>query len=98
MPHYAESPEGATSTIWGRVNTFTNPMSPLRGFEILSYHASVGPGYTPRPLRGRRKDWNRIMKRYAIVIEKAPSNYGAYVPDLPECVATGATVQEAESL
>jgi predicted RNase H-like HicB family nuclease len=38
------------------------------------------------------------MKRYAIVIEKAPSNYAAYVPDLPGCVATGATVEETESL
>lgn len=36
--------------------------------------------------------------RYAIVIEKAESNYSAYVPDLPGCVATGATVEEAESL
>ena len=36
--------------------------------------------------------------RYAIVIEKAPSNYAAYVPDLPGCIATGATVTEIESL
>ena len=35
--------------------------------------------------------------RYAIVIEKAESNYSAYVPDLPGCVATGATVEETES-
>ena len=35
--------------------------------------------------------------RYAIVIEKAESNYSAYVPDLPGCVATGATVEEAEA-
>jgi predicted RNase H-like HicB family nuclease len=34
--------------------------------------------------------------RYAIVIEKAESNYSAYVPDLPGCVATGKTVKEAE--
>jgi predicted RNase H-like HicB family nuclease len=34
--------------------------------------------------------------RYAIVIEKAEGNYSAYVPDLPGCVATGATVQEVE--
>ena len=33
--------------------------------------------------------------RYAVVIEKAESNYSAYVPDLPGCVATGATVAEA---
>lgn len=35
--------------------------------------------------------------RYAIVIEKAEGNYSAYVPDLPGCVATGATVQEVET-
>ncbi len=34
--------------------------------------------------------------RYAIVIEKAESNFSAYVPDLPGCVATGATVPEVE--
>lgn len=34
--------------------------------------------------------------RYAVVIEKAPSNYSAYVPDLPGCVATGKTLHEAE--
>ena len=35
--------------------------------------------------------------RYAIVIEKAEGNYSAYVPDLPGCVSTGATVEEAET-
>ncbi len=34
--------------------------------------------------------------RYAIVIEKAENNYSAYVPDLPGCVATGATVADVE--
>lgn len=34
--------------------------------------------------------------RYAIVIEKAENNYSAYVPDLPGCVATGQTREEAE--
>ena len=34
--------------------------------------------------------------RYAIVIEKAENNYSAYVPDIPGCVATGATVEEVE--
>ena len=34
--------------------------------------------------------------RYAIVIEKAEGNYSAYVPDLPGCVATGATVRDVE--
>lgn len=35
--------------------------------------------------------------RYAVVIEKAGANYSAYVPDLPGCIATGATVAETQS-
>ena len=34
------------------------------------------------------------MTEYAIVIENAGDNYSAYVPDLPGCVSTGATVEE----
>jgi predicted RNase H-like HicB family nuclease len=34
--------------------------------------------------------------RYAIVIEKAAGNYSAYVPDLPGCVAAGASVEDVE--
>lgn len=34
--------------------------------------------------------------RYAVVIEQAAGNFSAYVPDLPGCVATGSTPQEAE--
>ena len=37
------------------------------------------------------------MMRYAVVIEKAEINYSAYVPDLPGCVATGATVEDVET-
>ena len=36
--------------------------------------------------------------RYAIVIEKSENNYGAWVPDLPGCVAVGDTVEEVEQL
>jgi predicted RNase H-like HicB family nuclease len=34
------------------------------------------------------------MSRYLIVIEKAKSNYSAYSPDLPGCIATGKTRTE----
>lgn len=34
--------------------------------------------------------------KYAIVIEVAESNFSAYVPDLPGCVATGRTLAQAE--
>lgn len=36
--------------------------------------------------------------RYAIVIEKGPTSYGAYVPDLPGCVAVGKTPEEVRGL
>ena len=35
--------------------------------------------------------------RYAIVIEKAGSNYSAYVPDLPGCIATGENIAQVET-
>lgn len=36
------------------------------------------------------------MYRFLIVIEKANGNYSAYSPDLPGCIATGATREEVE--
>lgn len=36
------------------------------------------------------------MHRFLVVIEKANGNYSAYAPDLPGCVATGATREETE--
>ena len=38
------------------------------------------------------------MKRYAVVVEPAGENWAAYVPDLPGCVATGDTADEAGRL
>ena len=34
--------------------------------------------------------------RYMVVIEKGPTSYGAFVPDLPGCIAVGE--KEAETL
>jgi len=36
--------------------------------------------------------------RYAVVIEKGETSYGAYVPDLPGCVAAGETEEEVKRL
>ena len=33
--------------------------------------------------------------KYAVVIEKGPNSFGAYVPDLPGCIAAGETRAEA---
>jgi len=35
------------------------------------------------------------MKRFLVIIEKAARNYSAYSPDLPGCVATGKTKEQA---
>ena len=34
--------------------------------------------------------------KYAVVYEQTPNNYGAYVPDLPGCISTGADWREIQ--
>lgn len=36
--------------------------------------------------------------KYAVVIEKGPTSFGAYVPDLPGCVAACTSREEAVQL
>jgi len=36
--------------------------------------------------------------QYLVVIEKGPSSFGAYVPDLPGCIAAGETREEVATL
>ncbi len=58
------------------------------------------------PLRGCARNVEQYLQasrlevtmRYAIVIEKSETGYGAYVPDLPGCVAVGETVEDTEQL
>ena len=35
-------------------------------------------------------------RRYAVIFERAESNWAAYVPDLPGCITTGKTIDETE--
>jgi predicted RNase H-like HicB family nuclease len=37
------------------------------------------------------------MTEYAVVIERSPNNYGAWVPDLDGCVSTGKTLEEVKA-
>ena len=37
------------------------------------------------------------MRKYLVVIEKTETGYSSYSPDLPGCVATGATRGEVEA-
>ena len=36
--------------------------------------------------------------QYLVIVEKGPSSYGAYVPDLPGCIAVGETRAEVTRL
>jgi predicted RNase H-like HicB family nuclease len=36
--------------------------------------------------------------RYTVIVEEGPTSWGAYVPDLPGCIASGATRDEALEL
>ena len=36
--------------------------------------------------------------RYMVVIEEGENSFGAYVPDLPGCIAVGETEEEAKQL
>ena len=36
--------------------------------------------------------------RYLVVVEEGPTSFGAYVPDLPGCVAVGDTKEEVLAL
>ena len=38
-----------------------------------------------------------MVKNYSIVIEETATGYSAYSPDLPGCIATGATREEVEA-
>jgi predicted RNase H-like HicB family nuclease len=37
------------------------------------------------------------MKRYVVILEKGETNWGAYSPDVPGCIAIGDTPEEARS-
>ena len=39
-----------------------------------------------------------MEKNYPVVFEKGETSYGAYVPDLPGCVAVGETEDEVKTL
>lgn len=36
-----------------------------------------------------------MKRQYLVVIEKGPTSYGAYAPDVPGCGTSGDTVEEA---
>jgi predicted RNase H-like HicB family nuclease len=39
-----------------------------------------------------------VMREYAVIYEQGKSGWGAWVPDLPGCVAAGESREEVEQL
>lgn len=37
-----------------------------------------------------------MSRKYAVIFERAETNWAAYVPDLPGCVTTGKSLEETE--
>jgi predicted RNase H-like HicB family nuclease len=50
----------------------------------------------PGRVSRNKLDGQRTDMRYTVIIERAPENYAAYVPDLPGCIATGDSREEVE--
>ena len=71
-----------------------------RSRAALRSPASIGRLGTGHIQQHSETGWTQgvAMHRFLIVIEKADNNFSAYSPDLPGCVATGATREETERL
>jgi predicted RNase H-like HicB family nuclease len=87
------------------VGIFSQPAEAIVNLNTQARHAGlqsrVNPVMTWRQVRWQaytnRPSSKGESMRYAVIIEKAESNFSAYVPDLPGCVATGASLEDTES-
>jgi predicted RNase H-like HicB family nuclease/predicted RNA binding protein YcfA (HicA-like mRNA interferase family) len=77
----------------GSHRQYKHPIKPGRVTVAGKPSDDIAPQQHPEAIRSE----GEMMMRYAVVIEKADGNYSAYVPDLPGCVATGATVEAVEA-
>src|SRR5437867_8084135 len=82
--------------IWLRLRVATASSSIRGRWDELRLRGNPAWHVEQHSQTGRSEEMKRHTIRYAIVIEKAKSNYAAYVPDLPGCVATGQTREETE--
>jgi len=79
----------------GSHRQFHHPVK--RGTVTVSGEASIDvpPGNPEqRSQTGWAQEVGVVAMRYLVIVEKGPTSYGAYVPDLPGCVAVGDTRDE----
>jgi len=70
---------------------------PVKVREVLNLLKKDGWKQVRR-LEASGSEVREIPMKYAVVIEKGPNSYGAYVPDLPGCVAAGNSRAEVVQL
>lgn len=88
-------------TLWatrGSHRQYKHPRKPGRVTVPGHPRDDLSPGWQYPETGGTHAQGIRefAMKRYAVVIEKTETGFGAYVPDLPGCVSTGHTLEETE--
>jgi predicted RNA binding protein YcfA (HicA-like mRNA interferase family)/predicted RNase H-like HicB family nuclease len=83
----------------GSHRQFQHPTKPGTVTVAGNSGVDVPPGALNSLLKqaGLRKV-GELHMRYLVVVEEGPSSFGAYVPDLPGCVAAAATRDEALAL
>src|SRR5215831_18774333 len=79
----------------GSHRQYKHPEQVRPGYRCRKAVGRFGSGDAEQYPQAGGSEGEAIM-RYAVVIEKADGNYSAYVPDLPGCVATAATIEAVE--
>jgi predicted RNase H-like HicB family nuclease/predicted RNA binding protein YcfA (HicA-like mRNA interferase family) len=94
--HLIEQDDWFQVAMRGSHRQYKHPNKPGRVTIAGKPSDEMAPRHPEQCAKTGRAEGAEVM-RYAIVIEKADDNYSAYVPDLPGCVATGATVADVEA-
>jgi predicted RNase H-like HicB family nuclease/predicted RNA binding protein YcfA (HicA-like mRNA interferase family) len=79
----------------GSHQQFVHPAKPGMRVTVAGHPKLDVPKGTLNSISSRLAGNNM---RFAIVIEKSENGFGAYVPDLPGCIAVGETIGETETL
>lgn len=80
----------------GSHRQYKHPTKPGRVTVAGHPKDDIAPGTLNSILAKPDSRTNIMQTKYLIVIEKTPNNVSAFSPDLPGCVATGATQAEVE--
>ena len=79
-----------------RYGVYFADLNPTVGGELRKVRPVVHEASRTQGVKEGRQGAKEEMQ-YTVVIEESPRNYAAYVPDLPGCIATGASREEVVS-